>query len=415
MSSLIGTGSGGRHRSLPPSPTDTSAAFSNGAGAASGDRPSSAIPINILIVDDEPKNLTVLETILDDPSYRLVRAETAEQALIALLENEFALLILDVRMPGMTGFELAKIIKARKKNAGIPIIFLTAYYNEDQHVVEGYDTGAVDYLHKPVNASVLKSKVAIFADIFCKQRDLEFLNRSLLTEIDSRRRAEEQLRDLNGTLEQRVLDRTQHISLLMREVDHRSKNILALVQSIARQTVTTRPDNFMDRFSQRLQALAASHDLLVKSQWQGTDIKDVIMAQLAHLGDLVGERVALHGEAIKLTSAAAQVLGMAAHELATNACKYGALLNGTGQVDIGWQIVGDTLTVDWVESGGPAVEHPKRRGMGSKVIETVTAMSLDGNATLTFAQSGVIWHLDCPVERVSENIALGGTPAAPND
>ena len=101
-------------------------------------------PISILIVDDEPKNLTVLETVLDDPSYRLVRAGSADQALLALVVEEFALLILDIRMPGMTGFELAEMIKERKKTARVPIIFLTAYYNEDQHVLAGYETGAVE-------------------------------------------------------------------------------------------------------------------------------------------------------------------------------------------------------------------------------------------------------------------------------
>ena len=111
-------------------------------------------PINILIVDDEPKNLTVLETVLDDPGYRLVRAESADQALLALLVEVFAVLILDIRMPGVTGFELAQMIKERKKTARVPIIFLTAYYNEDQHVLEGYGTGAVDYLLKPVTISI---------------------------------------------------------------------------------------------------------------------------------------------------------------------------------------------------------------------------------------------------------------------
>lgn len=106
-------------------------------------------PINILLVDDEPRNLTVLETVLADPGYRLVRAESADEALLALVLEEFALIVLDIRMPGMTGFELADTIKQRKKTAGVPIIFLTAYYNEDQHMLEGYRTGAVDYLHKP--------------------------------------------------------------------------------------------------------------------------------------------------------------------------------------------------------------------------------------------------------------------------
>ena len=153
-------------------------------------------PINILIVDDEPKNLTVLETVLDDPSYRLVRAESADQALLALVVEEFALLILDIRMPGMTGFELAQIIKERKKTARVPIIFLTAYYNEDQHVLEGYGSGAVDYLHKPVNPAILRSKVSVFAELHRKSRECALANRALLAEVTERRRAEEQLRAL---------------------------------------------------------------------------------------------------------------------------------------------------------------------------------------------------------------------------
>ncbi|QJW95098.1 hybrid sensor histidine kinase/response regulator [Frigoriglobus tundricola] len=171
--------------------------------------PAGAEPINILIVDDEPKNLTVLETVLNDPAYRLVRAGSADQALLALVVEEFALLILDVRMPGMTGFELAKMIKERKKTARVPIIFLTAYYNEDQHVLEGYGTGAVDYLHKPVNPAVLRSKVAVFADLHRKTREVGAANRALLAEVTERRRAEERLRELNDTLEERVAERTE--------------------------------------------------------------------------------------------------------------------------------------------------------------------------------------------------------------
>ena len=140
--------------------------------------------VNILIVDDEPKNLTVLESVLDDPSYRLIRANSGEQALLALMAHEFAVLVLDVRMPGMTGFELAAIVKERKKTARIPIIFLTAYYNEDQHMMEGYGSGAVDYLHKPVNPGVLRSKVAVFAELHRKERALHEANRA---EVDRER------------------------------------------------------------------------------------------------------------------------------------------------------------------------------------------------------------------------------------
>src|SRR5262249_1593507 len=178
-------------------------------------------PINILIVDDEPKNLTVLETILQDPGYRLIRAESGEQALLALVDEEFALLILDIRLPGMTGFELAQMIKQRKKTADVPIIFLTAYYNEDQHVLEGYGTGAVDYLVKPVNPSILRSKVAVFAELHRKSR-------ALVAEITERRRVEDQLRELNDTLEQRVAERTQALqiaSAALHETDERYRSL----------------------------------------------------------------------------------------------------------------------------------------------------------------------------------------------
>ena len=193
--------------------------------------------VNILIVDDEPKNLAVLESVLDDPDYRLMRAVSGEQALLALMENEFAVLVLDIRMPGMTGFELAQMIKERKKTARIPIIFLTAYYNEDQHILEGYGTGAVDYLHKPVNASVLRSKVAVFAELYRKGRALELANSALLEEVTERRRAEAQLRELNETLDRRVIERTQalqanNVDLVrmqsqLREADRRKDEFLA--------------------------------------------------------------------------------------------------------------------------------------------------------------------------------------------
>jgi PAS domain S-box-containing protein len=179
-------------------------------GGTDGAAPDSGLsdPINILIVDDEPINLTVLETVLEDPAYKLVRAESVDQALMALMTNEFALLILDVRMPGMTGFELATLIKQRKKTEQIPIIFLTAYYNEDQHVLEGYSSGAVDYLHKPINATVLRSKVSVFANLYRQTRELERVNRKLNAEVAVRRETQHGLQELNRTLEQRVKTRT---------------------------------------------------------------------------------------------------------------------------------------------------------------------------------------------------------------
>ena len=97
--------------------------------------------------------------------------------------------ILDIQMPGMTGFELAQMIKQRKKTAGVPIIFLTAYYNEDQHVLEGYGTGAVDYLHKPINPAVLRSKVAVFAELYQRKRESELVAKRTAAEVAERNAA----------------------------------------------------------------------------------------------------------------------------------------------------------------------------------------------------------------------------------
>ena len=186
--------------------------------------------VNILIVDDEPKNLLVLETVLDDPGYRLVRANSGEEALLHLMAQEFAVLVLDVRMPGMTGFELAHLIKERKKTARVPIIFLTAYYNEDQHILEGYGSGAVDYLHKPVNTSVLRSKVAVFAELHRKGHALEVANAALQAEVAERRRAESRLNELNESLDRRVTERTnalQASEAQLRDAARRKDEFLA--------------------------------------------------------------------------------------------------------------------------------------------------------------------------------------------
>jgi PAS domain S-box-containing protein len=238
--------------------TDNLPAPTNGQAqeTQSGDRPAAAAPvsafhdgpINILIVDDEPKNLTVLETVLDDPGYRLVRAESADQALLALVAEEFALLILDIRMPGMNGFELAQMIKGRKKTAQVPIIFLTAYYNEDQHVLEGYGTGAVDYLHKPVNPAILRSKVAVFAELQRKSRESGIANRALLAEVTERRRVQEQLRELNETLEQRVTERTE----ALRDQQFYTRS---LIESNIDAIMTTDPRGIITDVNKQMEAL----------------------------------------------------------------------------------------------------------------------------------------------------------------
>src|SRR5579872_1950441 len=143
-------------------------------------------PIDILLVDDEPRNLDALEAILVDPSYRLLRAEDADRALRLLLENDVAAIVLDIKMPGVSGFELAKMIKNTKRFRETPIVFLTAYLMDDQDVIAGYGAGAVDYLTKPVNPQILRHKIAVFAELFRKTRELAELNERLESRVAER-------------------------------------------------------------------------------------------------------------------------------------------------------------------------------------------------------------------------------------
>lgn len=142
--------------------------------------------INILLVDDEQRNLDALEAILHDSTYRLLRATDADKALRLLLENDVAAIVLDIKMPGISGLELAELIKGTKKFRQIPIVFLTAYLVDDQDVLTGYGAGAVDYLTKPVNPQILRHKVSVFADLFRKTRALAELNQHLETRVQER-------------------------------------------------------------------------------------------------------------------------------------------------------------------------------------------------------------------------------------
>jgi PAS domain S-box-containing protein len=183
--------------------------------------------------------------------------------------------------------------------------------------------------------------------------------------------------------------------LLMREMNHRAKNMLGLVQAIARQTATRDPEDFIERFSERIQSLSANQELLFRNEWKGVEIGSLVRAQLAHFGDLIGSRIVLQGPTLRLKAAGAQAVGLALHELATNAGKYGALSTETGRVDIGWGTDDDTFTIDWVERDGPPVSPPDRRGFGTVVMKEMTERSLDGKVDLEYVPSGVTWRLTC--------------------
>jgi two-component sensor histidine kinase len=195
-----------------------------------------------------------------------------------------------------------------------------------------------------------------------------------------------------------------HRQLLMQEVNHRAKNMLGLVQAIARQTVKRNPADFMQRFSERLQALSANQDLLVKGDWKGIEISDLVRAQLTPFAAFDTERITASGPAILLTPAAAQGIGLALHELATNAAKYGAFSNTTGSLTVEWTLDDVDVTISWTERNGPLVAPPERSGFGTIVTTDMVESSVNGTVAMEFRPAGLFWQLTCPALGVIETV-----------
>jgi PAS domain S-box-containing protein len=194
----------------------------------------------------------------------------------------------------------------------------------------------------------------------------------------------------------------EQIRLLMREVNHRAKNMLSVVSAIAHQTATRNPQDFIERFSERIQALSASQDLLIRNEWKGVKIEDLVRAQLAPFASLIDSRIAVRGPGLHLKPASAQAIGLALHELATNAGKYGALSTNKGRVDIQWQAAANLFTMSWTENEGPPVVEPTQLGFGSTVIDMMAKQSLGGEVAISYAPSGLMWQLTCPAANALE-------------
>ncbi len=223
------------------------------------------------------------------------------------------------------------------------------------------------------------------------------------------------VRDINGVVTFLVPSGTditerkqslQKIQLLMGEVNHRSMNLLGVVQAVARQTARDGdPQTFVTRLTERIASLAASQDLLVQNEWQGVEVSDLVAAQLSHYRDLMGTRVIFDGPTARLTPAAAQGIGMALHELATNAGKHGALSSGEGRVHISWRITAVAplmFEMCWIETGGPRIDQPTRKGFGQKVIGPMAEASVNGTAEIDYRTTGLAWTLISPISDTLE-------------
>ena len=249
------------------------------------------------------------------------------------------------------------------------------------------DTGDAQQLETNLELLGRKRSFYLVIEPLLDEHDAVLGTTSVAVDISDRKASEDQLR------------------LVLRELTHRCKNMLAVIHAIARQTAsrTRSVDDFLDRFSARLVAIGCSHDLLIADDWHGASLRMLVEQQLGNHADRIGEQIAIEGEDVMLKPEAVQNLGLALHELATNAQKYGSLSGPEGRVSIRWQFCEDAskLRLTWQERGGPPVTPPERSGFGRAMIETVVGRALEGDVRLSFPPKGVRCEIVIPLAQVT--------------
>jgi two-component sensor histidine kinase/DNA-binding response OmpR family regulator len=473
--------------------------------------------VNILLVDDQPAKLLSYEVVLRELDDNLIKAQSATEALEVLLKNDVAVVLMDVCMPDLDGFELAAMIRDHPRFQRTAIIFISAIHLTATDYLRGYEMGGVDYVPVPVVPELLRAKVKVFAELYRKTRQLEALNMKLESRVRERTAElestaqrliqSEQRRSLalaagnmgswdwdlvNGdwmwdegqcsifgvdpatfkiTLETvgpmiapddlarlgqimadfkgsngqafqtefrvfrsdgemrwcfgtatpsvdahgrvvRVSGVTVDITerkqteerqlLLAREVDHRARNALAVVQAIVRLTRAKSQQSYVKAVEGRIHALAQAHTLLSETRWEGADVRRLVSEELApyRSGDVM--RVQIEGPPVFLSPEKAQNLALALHELATNSVKYGALSAAKGSLTVTWQERSGTLTLHWRETGGPAVVTPKTQGFGTKIMHASIKHQIGGDVVWEWHASGLRCTLQIPTASSSD-------------
>lgn len=342
--------------------------------------------LNILLVDDQPGKLLSYKVILDELKENLLSANSGTEALDILLRNDVAVLLVDVCMPDLDGFEFARMVREHPRFQKTAIIFISAIQISEVDSLRGYEMGAVDYVSVPVVPELLRAKVRVFVDLYRKSRQLEQLNAELEARVAQR------------TLELEQATRRQE--LLAREVDHRAKNALAVVQSIIRLTRADDVNAFSKAVHGRIRAMAGAHNLLSASRWAGASLARLVEEELSPYQQ--GGRREAAGPPVTLRPSAAQAAAMALHELATNAAKYGAFSQTGGVVTVFWRVEEQNLVIEWREHGGPRVSAPSATGFGAKVIGATIGEQLNGAVHFRWEPDGLCCTLSIPNTRELE-------------
>ena len=467
--------------------------------------------VNILLVDDQAGKLLSYEVILRNLGENLIKASSGREALEYLLKNEIAVVLVDVCMPDLDGFQLAAMIREHPRFKKTAMIFISAIHLSDMDRLRGYEMGAVDYVPVPVIPEVLRAKVKVFAELYRKTRELEQLNAELeervalrtaeleastarLLESERRRslalvagnmgawdwdrangdclwddgqcrifgvdpqafavtpenarallhpddwerlqiaadrllkkgqtyqgefrvrRSDGEIRWCFGTAAPTVdesgsvirisgvtvdiTDRKEaeeRQTLLAREVDHRAKNALALVQSIIRLTRAGSVAGYIEAVEGRIKALSRAHTVLALSRWQGADLGGLVEEELAPFRTSDSDKIVVQGPKVLLQPTPAQTLALALHELATNAAKYGALSSEAGKMKLVWELKEGNLLLQWNETAGPPIRQPSTLGLGTRIIQASIEGQLGGQARFDWRPEGLQCVISVPL------------------
>lgn len=257
----------------------------------------SALSPRVLLVDDRPDNLLALRAVLDPLGYDLVEASSGEEALRRLLGEEYALIVLDVQMPVLDGFETARLIKGRERTRHVPIIFLTAISGEPEHYLRGYETGAVDYVYKPFEPEILRAKVAVFAELWARGTTIERQRAELAARLEELDRANESLARQAVELERSNAALDRFASVASNEIREPLHTVAGLLDLLADRHGGGLPDEarlLVERSAAGTQrARAMVGDLLEYARASTEDLQ----REAVPLGDaLLGAEAALRSE-----------------------------------------------------------------------------------------------------------------------
>lgn len=349
-------------------------------------------PVPLLLVDDLDENLISLEALLKRDDLLLLKARSGDEALEFLLQYDIALALVDVQMPGLSGYELAELMRGNERTRQVPIIFVTAGAADGARRFRGYEAGAVDFIQKPIEPDILRSKVDVFFELYL-QRKLLSVHR-------------DELAAHAAALEEAARGK----DILLREINHRVKNLFSLTAGLISMSArsATNVSELESDLRSRMNALARAHDLTLpdlSGTSEPTEINTTVVQLLKAILEphrqSDGSHITVFGDDAPVGGRALTSLALLLHELATNAVKYGALASPEGRLEVVLSKEIDHLQLLWNErTASPLSLRTGREGFGTR-LERAALQGFRGNLAREWREEGLSLRLEMPLSSLS--------------